>query len=393
MKNFFYKGIDLNGKEISGYLLAEDKSIAENILNNKGIIIEKIVNHRFFFNYIKPKNNFEFFIKSLSDLLSSGLPLTDALEFISNGKAGKSIQNEGLNIFEDIKNGNPLHVSMKKFFPNASKFHLSLITTGESSGNLDKTLKLISEMINENKRIKSELISTLTYPIILFFSMLLLLYFILEFALPRMLNVMDLSGNIPLPTAILLISGNVLPTVIIAIFYLIIFILILIVLKNRIYFFQKFIDKIFLNIPFIKQLIIISSRRVLLQGYTIGLSGGLNISEVSFLVMNSMPNLQIKERIKLLINKIEEGNSFSKALEETSLLNAQQIASIKIADETDKIKENFELLKNQFEIKLSVTLKSTVKIIEPLILIFFGIIILVLALGIILPVLNATSML
>ena len=248
-------------------------------------------------------------------------------------------------------------------------------------------------MINENKRIKSELISTLTYPVILFFSMLLLLYFILEFALPRMLNVMDLSGKIPLPTAILLISGNVLPTVIIAIFYLIIFILILIVLKNRIYFFQKFVDKIFLNIPFIKQLIIISSRRVLLQGYTIGLSGGLNISEVSVLVMNSMPNLHIKERIKLLINKIEEGNSFSKAIEDTSLLNAQQVASIKIADETDKIKENFELLKNQFELKLSVTLKSTVKIIEPLILIFFGIIILVLALGIILPVLNATSML
>ena len=47
-EKFFYKGIDLNGKEISGYLLAEDKSIAENILNNKGIIIEKIVNHRFF---------------------------------------------------------------------------------------------------------------------------------------------------------------------------------------------------------------------------------------------------------------------------------------------------------------------------------------------------------
>ena len=109
--------------------------------------------------------------------------------------------------------------------------------------------------------------------------------------------------------------------------------------------------------------------------------------------MNSMPNLQIKDRIKLLINKIEEGNSFSKAIEDTSLLNAQQVASIKIADETDKITENFELLKNQFELKLSVTLKSTVKIIEPLILIFFGIIILVLALGIILPVLNATSML
>ena len=108
---------------------------------------------------------------------------------------------------------------------------------------------------------------------------------------------MDLSGNIPLPTYILLISGNILPTFIICIFYLIIVILILIVLRNRIYFFKKFIDKIFLNIPLIKQVIIISSRRVLLQGYTIGLSGGLNISEVSVLVMNSMPNLQIKERL------------------------------------------------------------------------------------------------
>ncbi|GIR79576.1 MAG: hypothetical protein CM15mP81_10860 [Alphaproteobacteria bacterium] len=87
---------------------------------------------------------------------------------------------------------------------------MSLIITGESSGNLDKTLKLISEMINENKRIKSELISTLTYPLYCFFYAFIT-YFILEFALPRMLNVMDLSGKFHCPTAILLISGNVLP--------------------------------------------------------------------------------------------------------------------------------------------------------------------------------------
>ena len=97
MKNFFI-GIDLNGKEISGYLLAEDKSIAENILNNKGIIIEKIVNHRFFFNHIKQKIILNFLLK-VYQIFPSGLPLTD-LEFISNGKAGKSIQNEGLNILK-----------------------------------------------------------------------------------------------------------------------------------------------------------------------------------------------------------------------------------------------------------------------------------------------------
>ena len=108
-----------------------------------------------------------------------------------------------------------------------------------------------------------------------------------------------------------------------------------------------------------------------MQGYTIGLSGGLNLPEVSFLVMNSMSNLQIK-KYATTYYKIEEGQRFSLAIEETKLLNPQQIASLKIADETDRIKENFELIKDQFELKLSMTIKTIVKVIEPIILIFFG---------------------
>ena len=97
--------------------------------------------------------------------------------------------------------------------------------------------------------------------------------------------------------------------------------------------------------------------------------------------------------MKDLINNLEEGDRFSSAIEKTNILNSHQIASLKIADETDKLKENFGLLKNQFETKLSLYLKTIVKIIEPTIIVIFGFAILILALGIILPVLNATSML
>ena len=92
------------------------------------------------------------------------------------------------------------------------------------------------------------------------------------------------------------------------------------------------------------------------------------------------------------MENIEGGERFSSAIEKTELLTSTQIASLKIGDETDKLKENFKLLKNQFEYKLTTYLKTTVKIMEPTIIIIFGVIILVLALGIILPVLNATSM-
>ena len=393
MKNFFYSGINIDGNKLSGYLLAKDKKNAEFILNKRGVIVKKVSQKRKSFRAYFKSNNFEFFINSLSELLLSGLPLTDALEFISSGKVGNSIQNEGLNVYENIKNGSSLSISVQHIFPNASKFHISLISSGEASGKLNNSLKLISDMISENRIKRAELLSSLTYPLILLVSMLALIYFVLEFALPKMLNVMDLSGNLPLPTNILLIAGNILPSTILLIFYIVLIFLVLLVLRNRFIIFQNFLDIILVKIPIIKQIIIFSSRRILLQGYAIGLIGDLTIAEVSNLVMNSMPNLSIKIRMQKLINSIEEGQRFSSAIEQTELLNSHQIASIKIGDETDKLKENFELLKNQFEIKLSLYLKTIIKIVEPTIIVFFGFIILILALGIILPVLNATSVL
>jgi len=393
MKNFFYNGINIDGNKLSGYLLAKDKKNAEFILNKRGIIVKKVSQKRKNFKAYFKSNNFEFFINSLSELLLSGLPLTDALEFISSGKVGNSIQNEGLNVYENIKNGSSLSISVQQIFPNASKFHISLISSGEASGKLNNSLKLISDMISENRIKRAELLSSLTYPLILLVSMLALIYFVLEFALPKMLNVMDLSGNLPLPTNILLIAGNILPSTILLIFYIVLIFLVLLVLRNRFIIFQNFLDIILVKIPIIKQIIIFSSRRILLQGYAIGLIGDLTIAEVSNLVMNSMPNLSIKIRMQKLINSIEEGQRFSSAIEQTELLNSHQIASIKIGDETDKLKENFELLKNQFEIKLSLYLKTIIKIVEPTIIVFFGFVILILALGIILPVLNATSVL
>ena len=102
--------------------------------------------------------------------------------------------------------------------------NLSKKTEDSSAKKLVKNSEdLISEMINENRTRRSELISTLTYPLILFVSMLSLLYFILEFALPRMLNVMDLSSNMPFPTTVLIISGNFLPIIIVTFFYSILF--------------------------------------------------------------------------------------------------------------------------------------------------------------------------
>ena len=393
MKNFFYIGINSQGKSINGDLLSKNKKEALFILNKKGIIVEKLFTKR---NYLSKINifsdSFEVFVKSLQNLISTGIPLTDALNFISSGQAGSSIQDSGMIIFENVKNGIALHTSIRNYFPNASNFHLSLISSGEKSGNIEEALYSVSHLIDEDKTKRSELISALTYPFILLITMLALIFFILEFALPKMLNVMDLNDQLPLATSILIISGEILPNLIMGGLYIFLIFSILIILRNRLLFLQKFLDFFFIKIPLVKHFIIILSRRTILQVYSIGLNAGLTIQETNSLVIESVSNNKVKNSLILLKENIESGERFSHAIEKTKILNSSQIASIKIGDETDNLKENFHLLKNQFEAQISFYLKTISKIIEPIILIIFGIIILILALGIILPVLESTNM-
>ena len=210
-----YIGIDNKGENIDGFILSENEQNAKISLSKRGYIVKSIKRKRNFVkNVFSNAKSFQLFVKSLCDLISSGLPLTDALLFISNGQAGSASQDAGISIFENIKNGNSLYHSIFEYFPKASKFHLSLIQSAEKSGNLEYGLKTVSDMIDEDNIKRSEFISALTYPLILFVSMLALIYFILEFVLPKMLNVMDLNNNLPYPTLILLFCGEVLPTLI-----------------------------------------------------------------------------------------------------------------------------------------------------------------------------------
>ena len=393
MKTFFYFGVDVDGNSTSGSLLALNKIEAEQNLSKRGIIVQSIKQKSNLLSLFKnSQRSFEEIINDLSRLLSSGLPITESLEFLASKNTKNRNQEIANNILNNLKDGAELNKAIADQFINISNFHIALIKSGEKSGKLEESFTSISKMINENKIKRYEMISSLSYPSILLVVMLLLIYFILEYAFPRMIDTIDFGENIPFPTQFLIFSGNILPGIITGIFYLVFILLLSIVLRNRFNNLSKIIDKIFIITPLIKNIIIITARRRILQIFSHGLNGGLSILDTSIIVSSSMPNQFLKERILSAIKSIEEGVSFSNAIEKINILSKAEIASIKIGDETDTLAKNFNLICDQFEKSLSITLKTVIKIIEPIIIITFGFMVLMLALGIILPVMNASNM-
>ena len=393
MKTFFYFGVDVDGNTTSGSLLALNKIEAEQNLSKRGIIVQSIKQKSNLLSLFKnSQRSFEEIINDLSRLLSSGLPITESLEFLASKNTKNRNQEIANNILNNLKDGAELNKAIADQFINISNFHIALIKSGEKSGKLEESFTSISKMIDENKIKRYEMISSLSYPSILLVVMLLLIYFILEYAFPRMIDTIDFGENIPFPTQFLIFSGNILPGIITGIFYLVFILLLSIVLRNRFNNLSKIIDKIFIITPLIKNIIIITARRRILQIFSHGLNGGLSILDTSIIVSSSMPNQFLKERILSAIKSIEEGVSFSNAIEKINILSKAEIASIKIGDETDTLAKNFNLICDQFAKSLSITLKTVIKIIEPIIIITFGFMVLMLALGIILPVMNASNM-
>ena len=372
MKTFFYFGVDVDGNSTSGSLLALNKIEAEQNLSKRGIIVQSIKQKSSLLSLFKnSQRSFEEIINDLSRLLSSGLPITESLEFLASKNTKNRNEEIANNILNNLKDGAELNKAIADQFINISNFHIALIKSGEKSGKLEESFTSISKMIDENKIKRYEMISSLSYPSILLVVMLLLIYFILEYAFPRMIDTIDFGENIPFPTQFLIFSGNILPGIITVIFYLVFILLLSIVLRNRFSNLSKIIDKIFIITPLIKNIIIITARRRILQIFSHGLNGGLSILDTSIIVSSSMPNQFLKERILSAIKSIEEGVGFSNAIEKINILSKAEIASIKIGDETDTQAKNFNLICDQFEKSLSITLKTVIKIIEPIIIITF----------------------
>ena len=319
------------------------------------------------------------------------MPLSDSLHFISTGKGKQRIQNAASSIYFEIKSGKTLSETLETYFENAPSFYTALIKTSEKIGKVETGLLTVSKMIVDEKNKKMEILTALSYPAILLFVMLGLVYFILNYALPNMLGSIDLSGQLPLPTKFLIFLKNTANPIILSIFSLILLSCVLFIVRNRLEIFSNSIDKIVFKIPLISNLIKITGKRILLKSYSIGLSGGLDLLQVTNLVAQSMPNILLKNKLLKMSDDLQNGDRFSDLLSDSNILSETQIASIKIGDETDKLPQSFSILSDQYEKNLSNRLKVGAKIIEPLIIIIFGGIVLILALGIILPVLNATS--
>ena len=138
------------------------------------------------------------FTRQLSTMISAGIPLVEALEILAEQSANVGFRMVLENVVSDIRAGKDLSQAMGKHRRIFPKIYVNMIKAGEASGQIDIVLNRLADYQEAAARLKAEIKSAMTYPIISLTMVLAISLFLLVFIIPKFEEMFN-NMNVELP--------------------------------------------------------------------------------------------------------------------------------------------------------------------------------------------------
>ena len=406
MDVYDYKGIK-EGKYTQGEIEAVNKDEAAYKLRGQKVIITYLEKSKTKFTKEKiiekkskgtggkvPPKDILIMTKGLSTMIKAGLPILDAI-----GMAKEQVNHKKLipiieEIYKSVEAGQPMSVSFAKYERNFDSVYINMIKAGEASGKLDIFLIKLVEVLEKREKIKSSIKGALFYPIILFTIAMSVMILMLVKVVPIFVDMYANMGvELPKPTKMILgVSAFVRGTG--GLFSLIFIIFLSIVHKlimKKNYNYRKFIHGLILKIPLFGNLILksILARKALIMGNLA--AAGVNLLENIDIAATVTENVIIREAMENIKRGVFSGTDLSTLYKAEKIFPLTFSQLIKVGEKTGNIEEIYSSIARYYEDDFDNAVDALSKTIEPIMIVFMGVIIGVLLLALYSPIFNVGS--
>lgn len=399
MALYKYKVRDSKGKILQGNIEAKDTKVAAVLLRERGLFIVDIYEPNqyslAFFKKAITKVSFDditTMTRQLSTLITSGLPIIDALSLLRDQVQNPVLRDVIEKIKHDVEGGSNLASAFEKFPQVFDHLYISLLRTGEASGMLDKVLSKLADNLEKTKEFNAKIKGALVYPIIVVGGMLLVAVIMMIFVIPKLTDLYkDLSVTLPLPTLILIGISKFM------INFWWLMLLGIVGLVSGYTSWRKtekgrwITDKYKLKIPVFGPLQekIVLSQITRTLGLLVG--AGIPIIESINIVADSADNILFNDAMTFASKHVEKGFPLGISLEQKRVFPPIVPQMIKVGEETGKLDEALLKLSYYFESESEQLIKGLTTALEPIIMIVLGVGVGFLVISIILPIYKITS--
>ncbi|MCT1526447.1 type II secretion system F family protein [Sphingobacterium hotanense] len=336
------------------------------------------------------KKKEEFYLE-FSTLLLSGIDIRTAFDLILvDQKKGKRS-----NIFELIRNDVILGASLSQGIENSAKFsnyEIQSIKIGEETGKLAEILKELAIYYKSKIAQRRKIISALTYPIIVMCTSFGAVFFMLKFVVPMFADVFNrFGGELPWITAQILNLSNFIDKTFIYFLLVIVGLIVLLYYHRKKRWFRKWSANIILRIPVVKDIV----KKIHLSRFA---------NTMRLLISTNTPLLQSLQLIRQMsdfypihesLGPIEEavlhGQSLHASLDKFPFYPKKMIQLIKVGEEVKKLDFFFEKISQQYTDEVEYQTSTLSTLLEPLIIIFLGLIVGLILIAMYLPMFQMSN--
>ncbi len=394
MPAYSYVALGKNGSKRKGIISAESEREARRLVKDLKLTPLKIIESKNLSQTLKIKSkDIVLMTRQLATLLEASTPLVESIEIVANQVKNKNLVYVLYGLKEEIIQGRRLGNAMKKFPGVFSDTYISMVSAGDSSGNLDTVFNKLADYLEESAAIKQKVVSALTYPIILIGFSIIVIISLLAFVLPSVVNQFIKAGaDLPLITKILLgISNNIVLIIIIG----------FIIASSLYYLYQNIskdinkkisLDKKILNMPLLGNFILNSELERFSSTMELLISSGANLDIALEECSKVFSNKYLSSTILKARNDVIEGKDFIKSLQHESIIPDIFIQLISSGYKSGNLAGMFnkvsQFMKAEIENKRSVFLS----LLEPIVIILMGGFIMLIVLAILIPIMQMNTL-
>ncbi|HEX6461875.1 MAG TPA: type II secretion system F family protein [Candidatus Saccharimonadales bacterium] len=387
MAKFSYKATDAAGKTLTGTIEAVDRNAAlanlrkENLrpitLTLSGEKHQKSVTINSLLGQSRVKiNDLVVFTRQLSTMVSAGVPILRALNTLQVQAESSALKSVLETVVKDVESGSALADAFAKHPSAFSDVYINMVRAGEAAGILDEILKRIASQQEKNASIRKKVKGAMTYPIILLIITFVAFFALMLFVIPQIgIILKDIGGadaELPVLTQVMLgISGFLQNQ-----WYIVIGGIILIVVGVRRYLRsprgKAQFHAVVLKIPGLGSIIQKVAVARFSRTFASMMGAGVNVLEALRVTGRAIGNVSYEKALEQAVVDVQNGKQLSQALMGNKLFPAIIPQMLAVGEETGQTDTVLVKVADFYEEEVDTAISSISSIIEPVMIVFMG---------------------
>ena len=374
---FVWEGKDKTGKIVRGELRAGGEALVRATLRRQGVLVTKVKKRSFARSGRVTEKDVTLFSRQLATMMKAGVPLLQAFDIVGKGAANPAVGRLLMDVRNEVETGSSLNQAFRKYPQHFDALFCNLVAAGEQAGILDSLLDRLATYKEKILAVKGKIKSAMFYPIAVIVVAFIITAVIMIFVIPEFKKVFASFGaELPAPTLFVialsdafvanspLIFGGIIAAIVGFIYAL-----------KRSEKLQIAVDRLMLKLPVFGDIV----RKATIARWARTLStmfaAGVPLVEALDSVGGAAGNYVYKSATQRIQTEVSTGTSLTLAMQNTDVFPNMVVQMTAIGEESGQLDSMLSKVADFFEQEVDDAVGALSSLLEPIIMVFLGVVI------------------